>query len=207
MKIVDFLKKKIKVYIAKKRLERLVKKREEEIERLRLEEERRIRKEREDILRLIEKEERVELEKQRKNKELIEQLKEAEKQYRKEQEGKRIRAFLGNVGPCKECQSLTERILLKALNQQDLYPEEQYEIGLMKVDFAFPEEDLVIEVDGPQHEEERQHLIDIRRSYVLRANGWSISRYKTDEVWNNPIKVAGKIKWIIEKRRKERRGE
>jgi very-short-patch-repair endonuclease len=112
-----------------------------------------------------------------------------------------IRKELGDVGELKEKQSYTERLLLKAMNKIGLFPEEQYQIDLMSVDFAFPINKVVIEVDGPYHQEEEQKLADIRRGYILRDNGWSVWRLDAEKVFNNPIKMAYRIKSILERRR------
>ena len=124
--------------------------------------------------------------------------KEIEQKKNKE---RKIRWMLGDVGELKEKQSYTERLLLKAMNKIGLFPEEQYLISDMSVDFAFPDEKLIIEVDGPYHEDEGQRLTDIRRGYVLRDYGWSVWRLKAEKVYNNPIKMAYRVKFILEKRR------
>ncbi len=48
--------------------------------------------------------------------------------------------------------NLTENKLYDAMLKIGLKPEYQYEISYMKVDFAFPKYNIVIEVNGPYHD-------------------------------------------------------
>lgn len=86
------------------------------------------------------------------------------------------------------------------MNQIGLFPKEQYQIGFMCVDFAFPDEQVVIEVEGPHHKEEEQRINDIKRGYVLRDYGWSVWRINAEKVYNNPMKMAYRVKFILKKR-------
>lgn len=120
-------------------------------------------------------------------------LKYQKKQEREEHKGKLQRGLLGDVGPCIEKQSYTERLLLKALNSLGFYPEEQYQVSMMTVDLAFPEKKVIIEINGPHHTTEGQRLVDNRRAFVLRSYGWKVWSFKSEKVYNNPLGVAKRI--------------
>lgn len=49
-------------------------------------------------------------------------------------------------------------------------------------DFAWPEERLVVEVDGPHHDLPHQRELDRRRDEELRRAGWRVRRVRADEV-------------------------
>jgi very-short-patch-repair endonuclease len=58
----------------------------------------------------------------------------------------------------------------------------QHTIGIYAVDFACPAVKLVIEFDGPLHDEPEQIEFDARRTEYLELNGWRVIRFKNDEV-------------------------
>lgn len=94
----------------------------------------------------------------------------------------------------KSIQSATERMLLKSFRKYGLNPEPQYKIGNMRVDFAFTQEKVIIEVDGPHHNEINQKLKDRRRNYFLIDDGWRVWRYKAESCYKFPDYIARKIK-------------
>lgn len=58
----------------------------------------------------------------------------------------------------------------------------QHTIGVYAVDFACPAVKLVIEFDGPLHDEPAQIDFDARRTEYLQLNGWRVIRFKNDDV-------------------------
>ena len=50
------------------------------------------------------------------------------------------------------------------------------------VDFACPEKNLIVEVDGSQHADAENAAYDQARSQRLEADGWSILRFWNDDV-------------------------
>ena len=76
--------------------------------------------------------------------------------------------LLGRKYPPSE----TEKYLVCELINLGLNPQPQYQIGEMHVDIAFPDEKLVIEVNGPHHNSNEQSQRDIRRSIVAEKKGW-----------------------------------
>ncbi|MEX0955562.1 MAG: endonuclease domain-containing protein [Rhizobiaceae bacterium] len=58
----------------------------------------------------------------------------------------------------------------------------QYPIGRYVVDFACPDTNLIVEVDGSQHGDALQAVADAERSAKLRQDGWTILRFWNDDV-------------------------
>lgn len=58
----------------------------------------------------------------------------------------------------------------------------QCPLGLYIVDFVCIEKMLIIEIDGGQHNEEKQHEYDKRRTKFLNDLGYTVLRF-----WNNEI--------------------
>jgi very-short-patch-repair endonuclease len=95
--------------------------------------------------------------------------------------------------------NVTENKLYDALVSAGLKPEPQYPISQMKVDFAFPDEMLVIEVNGPHHDSEEQKLKDKKRWFVLNNLGWKRRTFNASAVYDNPEKYAKKIRKLLGK--------
>ncbi len=97
-------------------------------------------------------------------------------------------------------QSNTEKNLLNVLNSIGLYPKTQYSISKMTVDFAFPDERAVIEIDGPEHRLNRtQKEADGNRDDYLQSIGWKVRRFSAEETYENTEKVAYKIKVFLQR--------
>ena len=102
-----------------------------------------------------------------------------------------------------------EVLFLEFMKEFGLSPIPQYKIGKYKVDFAFIDVRLAIELDGSVHDN-RQDYDEERDSFIV-SNGWEIKRFKDDEVENNPQEVIDKIKdalverdlWFVGKTWKE----
>ena len=93
--------------------------------------------------------------------------------------------------------NVTENKLYEAMISLGLNPHKQYVIGKMTVDFAFPKEKLVIEINGPYHNTKKQRLIDKKRWFVLKNNGWSVKTFKSKTVYEKPDSVAYVIKKVL----------
>jgi very-short-patch-repair endonuclease len=61
----------------------------------------------------------------------------------------------------------------------------QHPIGPYIVDFVCLEKRLIVEVDGPQHTEERHVAHDERRDRWLDAEGYRVMRFQTIDVYHN----------------------
>ena len=60
----------------------------------------------------------------------------------------------------------------------------QHPIGIYVVDFACPSIRLVVEVDGPSHEDAEQQAFDQQRTEYLEREGWRVMRIKNEAVYS-----------------------
>ena len=67
-------------------------------------------------------------------------------------------------------------------------------IGNYIVDFLCPEKNIVIEIDGGQHNTEKHLIYDVNRTAYLENNGYNVLRFWNNEVWDNIEGVCEKIK-------------
>lgn len=70
----------------------------------------------------------------------------------------------------------------------------QESIGKYIVDFYCPEENLVVELDGAQHFEEKNIEYDKKRDDYLRSLGLHVLRFKNEEVFNSVDNVLNCIR-------------
>lgn len=84
-------------------------------------------------------------------------------------------------------------------------PEAQWEIknsaGVVKwrLDLAYPDVKVAIEYDGAWHWKQRRD--DDRRRAALRALGWDVHVFDSDEVYGNPDRVVSEVRAAIRARR------
>ncbi|MFA5070858.1 MAG: DUF559 domain-containing protein [Candidatus Pacearchaeota archaeon] len=96
--------------------------------------------------------------------------------------------------------SKTEDALYKSLISIGLNPERQYSISNHHVDFAFPKEKLIIEVDGWEyHKDRKQREIDEKRRDIAENLGWRVKRFTAEEVYENSNSVAWRVKSLLTK--------
>jgi very-short-patch-repair endonuclease len=74
----------------------------------------------------------------------------------------------------------------------------QHPIGNYVVDFACPVIHLVIEVDGPSHEQADQKAFDDAREAYLNERGWRLLRIKNVEVFQSARDVEEAIWRFLE---------
>jgi very-short-patch-repair endonuclease len=73
----------------------------------------------------------------------------------------------------------------------------QYEIAPYRVDFALPEQQLVIELDGYRYHTPVEHrLNDVRRERDLQAQGWRVIRFLGTEIHQDLDACITQIKQI-----------
>ena len=89
--------------------------------------------------------------------------------------------------------NVTENKLYNSMLRLGLDPHPQYKIDKMTVDFAFPSEKIVVEVNGPYHNSVEQKKVDKARWFVLNKFGWKRISYDASAVYNNPDNYALKI--------------
>jgi len=91
-----------------------------------------------------------------------------------------------------------ETILWRALRRRQLGGfkfRRQHIIGAYIVDFYCPEEKLVIEVDGPVHETQKEY--DQLRDEELLALGYQVVRFKNEEILDDLDMVLKKILEVL----------
>ncbi len=98
-------------------------------------------------------------------------------------------------------ESPVEELMLKALVALNLVPETQFQEAHYRMDFAFPDKRLGIEIDGHNYhktKEQRQH--DAQRDRFLSARGWTVLRFTGSEVFRNPNRCANEIATALSQR-------
>ena len=71
-------------------------------------------------------------------------------------------------------------------------------IGEYIVDFVCPEKNLIIEVDGGQHNDDVHIANDKVRTEYLKSCGYTVLRFWNNDVWNNIDGVADSILKALE---------
>ena len=66
--------------------------------------------------------------------------------------------------------------------------------GHYRIDFAYREVKLAIEIDGPHHRLPEVKLRDARRDHRLRQLGWTVDRFDEDEITFHPERVLSAIR-------------
>lgn len=102
-------------------------------------------------------------------------------------------------GPVPE--SKYERLFIRILEESSLpLPELQYEIKrnnrlIARVDAAWPDRLIVVEVDGHQwHSTRSQRAHDAARENAIKLAGWQVLRFTTDQVWEKPHEITATLK-------------
>lgn len=62
-----------------------------------------------------------------------------------------------------------------------------------EVDFHWPEQRLVVEVDGPGHTRPAVRVADARRDRALRTAGWVVLRFSDEDVLQRPAFVRAQV--------------
>lgn len=88
--------------------------------------------------------------------------------------------------------SNAEKVLFHKLHEDGLSPTVQYSVSKYKLDIAFSNLKLDIEVDGPHHKLIKEK--DGIRDRYLKSEGWEILRINSDEVYNNINPVVETIR-------------
>jgi len=75
------------------------------------------------------------------------------------------------------------------------FVEPQYVIGQYRVDFAFPDQKVVVEVDGHEyHKTKEQRTNDAKKDRFLMSNGWKVLRFTGSEIFKDAQKCHMEIK-------------
>ena len=73
----------------------------------------------------------------------------------------------------------------------------QHPIGRFIVDFCCPERQLVVEIDGPVHQEQTDH--DEARTEALQALGYQVYRWTNEQVEQNLVEVLDALRRALSK--------
>ncbi len=89
-----------------------------------------------------------------------------------------------------------ERVLWEALRKLNCgyHFRRQHPIGDYIADFACLKKMLVIEVDGGYHEDAQQQQLDQWRTEFMKSKGYTVVRFKNEEISNDLREVIMRIK-------------
>jgi uroporphyrinogen-III synthase len=98
-------------------------------------------------------------------------------------------------------QTYAERLLWKILKSrkfENLKFRRQHPIDNYIVDFYCKEKGLIIEIDGPFHEDDEKKMKDKIRQRYLESKGYRILRFKDSEITRSVDNVLTKILSFLE---------
>ena len=73
----------------------------------------------------------------------------------------------------------------------------QLVIGNYITDFACPEAKVIVECDGPHHEDQKDY--DDKRDEFLKSQGYTVLRSWNDDIMMRPLKTCDEIYWHCQK--------
>jgi len=88
-----------------------------------------------------------------------------------------------------------ELIMESELHKLGLCPDSEYQIGRLRVDFAFPEHKLVVECDGAYWHQDAEK--DQLRDQRLEKEGWTVLHFTEEQVYETPKSCASKVKRVL----------
>lgn len=93
---------------------------------------------------------------------------------------KLVRLLLDRIGKTDALESQAEKRAFDAFRNHGLRPESQFWVatrqGQYRLDFAFPDAMLAVEIDGPHHHDPIQARNDRIRDAALVTHGWRVIR-------------------------------
>ncbi len=118
-----------------------------------------------------------------------------------------IRAILGQPGGAKRTRSGGERAMLRMIRAAGLpEPRTNHPVAGFSADFCWPEERLIVEVDGHDFHSDRMTVErDHRRDVVHRDAGYEVLRFTGRQRDHDPLYVTAVIARSLERRRHSRR--
>jgi very-short-patch-repair endonuclease len=118
-----------------------------------------------------------------------------------------IRAILGQPGGPKRTRSGGERAMLRMIRAAGLpEPRTNHPVAGFSADFCWPEERLIVEVDGHGFHSDRMTVErDHRRDVVHRDAGYEVLRFTGRQRDHAPLYVTAVIARSLERRRHSRR--
>lgn len=97
--------------------------------------------------------------------------------------------------------SYPEEFFTKVIENE--FNDKNYEYNLLfyqyRLDFAWPQKKLCIEIDGSQHQrDEKQKQSDIKKDIKLYENGWKVLRIKWVDMYHKPQEYIKQAKEFID---------
>ena len=119
----------------------------------------------------------------------------------KDDKGKIVKFYKKNTArSLRKNQSSFERILWQELRRKNMFGvkfRRQHPLGKYIADFFCFEKKLIIELDGPFHEDKVRKIYDIRRQSELEKMGYKVIRFKNEEIINNFEKILTTIENLV----------
>ena len=106
----------------------------------------------------------------------------------------------GKARQLRKIQSNCEKYLWSELRRKNIFGlkfRRQHPIGRYIVDFYCFEKKLIIELDGPVHEDEDRKIYDEKRQKELEYMGYKVIRFKDYDIFDNLDKIINKIKEVL----------
>ena len=113
-----------------------------------------------------------------------------------------VRAILGQPGGPKRTRSGGERAMLRLIRAARLpTPRTNYPVAGFTADFCWPEQRLIVEVDGyPYHSARAAFERDPRRDIVHTNAGYDVLRFTARQLEDEPLYVAAVIARALDRR-------
>jgi very-short-patch-repair endonuclease/predicted transcriptional regulator of viral defense system len=107
----------------------------------------------------------------------------------------RVRALLGADSDPARTRSVAEERFLELVRKTDVPdPETDFRIGRYTVDFVWPNQRVVVEIDGfTYHSSPASLEADHRRDSDLDAAGFHVLRFTWRKIQKEPMKVVGRV--------------
>jgi very-short-patch-repair endonuclease len=113
-----------------------------------------------------------------------------------------VRAILGQAGGPKRTRSGGERAMLRLVRAARLpMPRTNYTVAGFSADFCWPEQRLIVEVDGYDfHSNRAAFERDHRRDIVHKSAGYEVLRFTARQLAEEPLYVAAVIASALDRR-------
>jgi len=118
----------------------------------------------------------------------------------------RVRAILGQPGGPSRTRSGGERAMLRLLRAAHLPPPRtNHVVAGYSADFCWPDERLIVEIDGHEFHSSRTAIErDHRRDLVHREAGYEVLRFTAQQLKDEPVYVATVIARALDRRSRTR---
>jgi very-short-patch-repair endonuclease len=83
----------------------------------------------------------------------------------------------------------------------DLVPVRDLNVEKFKIDLAFPDQMIAVEIDGGQFKKgggKHGGVRDYQKRRIVTKHGWTVIAYHAQEVRRSPLNVIKDIRWFLE---------